>query len=627
MRLKLLLFSLVVSCGFLYAQDDTIRTLIITEARLDAAQNAYVEITNVGDASLNMKDFEFGVVGPWTQPYTPEENYWFMLPDKELGPDESFVMAMVYDFGPEMWLIDPDNYSERITKDEMWTLADIQLHFPEPNGYYPKDSVSENYHAMEVWNGRDCWYIRHHVTETDSVVIDQVGGIFDEENGTSRDAAHDVAGVTNATNEAILVRKYTVQTGNIDFETARGIDLNDSEWMPIPRLFGGWEPDRAVFWTVGNHGPYNLDETTLTSDNVEIDWDNQKLIVPWGVRNDDSLMFQFDRQPGLAWHYHYSENHEDSGYVSARTGDVLTVYACGEDLDIINFVVEVAPPTADANIVVPKRVPGDDGWYGQWAGSPFEVTDGVPGMDSIREVPFGYRTDTLFKYLEKAPNAEWEIVWKDGVEQTAVRTGDILKVTAESGAEKEYYIQVEDYMPSHNAYLSSITWPDIPEYYKDIFGWVGDTIPNYSRTKYEYKVQVPIDVDGIPALVAKKEDLNSKLEITKARSLDGTPEQRTITFKTIAEDDTTINEYKVQLEKEVAPDNKQPWEGEPFISQFIFWEQWNNGFIEFVNPGTEPLDFSEYMIFGQWANDPAEAITWFGEATEEAWNDRYAKYI
>lgn len=626
MRLKLLLFSLVVSCGFLNAQD-TIRTLIISEARLDGMNQAYVELSNVGDEAINLSEFEFGKVDPWTDPYAPAENIYFRLPDRVLQPGESFVMATVYDFGPEMWLLDREKYSRKISKDEWYDIADLRLHVAEPNGWYPADSVTPWYHVLEVWNGRDCLYLEHHPTEEDSVVIDQVNGIFDEENGTSTDEAHDVAGVIDATNNSTLVRKFTVKTGNLDFDNARGIDLTDGEWMPIPRLFGNWEPNRAVFWTAGNHGDYNLTESTLVSETVDIDWSDSTLTVPWGVRNDDSLMFQFDKTPGLAWHYHYSENHEDSGYVSARTGDILTVYACGNDLDIANFKVVVAEPTADANIVIPKRVPGEDGWYGQWAGAPFIVTDGEPGGDVIKEVAYGYRTDSLFKYLEKAPNAEWEMVWKDGIEQTAVRTGDILKVTAENGDEKEYTIEVEDYIPNHNPFLSSITWPDIPEFYKDVFGWIGDTIPNFSSQKYGYKVQVPIDVEGIPALVAKPQDLNTNIEVDKAISLKGTPEQRTVTFNTTAEDDTTKAVYTIQFDKEQNPDNEQPWKGEPFISEFVFWEQWNNGFIEFVNPGTEPLDFSDYMIFGQWANDPAAAITWFAEPEEATWNNRYVKYI
>jgi len=172
--------------------------------RLDDARESYVELTNVGTTTLNLAEFEIGIVGPWTQPYTPDVDYWFMLPDKDLAPGESFLIAGVYDWNPEQWLKDPDNYSPILNKKEMWTLADIQLHFSESPYPDPTDSITPYSNLLNNYGGRDCIYIRHHVSETDSVVVDQVNGIFDEEDGTSRDAAHDVAGVTNATTEATL---------------------------------------------------------------------------------------------------------------------------------------------------------------------------------------------------------------------------------------------------------------------------------------------------------------------------------------------------------------------------------------------------------------------------------------
>ena len=59
-------------------------------------------------------------------------------------------------------------------------------------------------------------------------------------------------------------------------------------------------------------------------------------------------------------------------------------------------------------------------------------------MDTIqaanyRGVAFASRVDTLFKYLEKAPAATWEIVWVDGNVRTDLKKGDKLKVTAENG--------------------------------------------------------------------------------------------------------------------------------------------------------------------------------------------------
>jgi hypothetical protein len=639
MKFKLQLFTLLVSCGILNAQD-TIRSLVITEARLDRGDHTYCEITNMGADTVNLSDFEFGCIRPWATPYTPEADHSFMLPDHELLPGESYVIAVFSDWNMEQYYLDVAKYEYSpqgrvVFKPEMWELADLQIHRPESPTGDPTDSITMPYHWImdDVWNGRECWYLRHHISETDSAVIDQVGGVFTTAEGRNPvEGAFDVAGVTGATANCVLVRKFTVKEGNLDFYNARGQDLDESEWMPIPFLSGQWEPNRAVFWTVGNHGDYNLDVNTLTSETIEIDGWNQVITVPWGVRRDDSIMYQFDRVPGLAWHYDYhhdtnnvAQSHEDSSYVSVRTGDKLTVYACGKDLDVIEFQIIMSEPTADANMVVPKRVLQDDGSYAG-AGVPYRVSVGVPGMDTISEVPFATRTDTLLKYLEKAPNATWEFVWVDGTERTDLKLGDILRVTAEDGTSvKDYFIKVLRYRKSQNAYLASITWPDIPEDYRDFYGWIQDTIPNFVRGSFDYKVQVPIDYDGIPALLAKTEDVNAKLDVQRATHLLGNPADRVVTFTNTAEDDTTVYTYTVELLKEKDPEYIQPWAGEPFFSEVIFWEQWTSGMVEICNPGNVPLDLSDYMFYGGYVNNPANAIT--SGAGPDEWMNRFTKYV
>jgi hypothetical protein len=629
MRTKTLLLLLLLSWGALQAQD-TIRTLVISEVRLDDVRHSYVEISNVGATTLNLSQFELGIIGAWTQPWAAAENYWFMLPDKNLEPGKSFVVASVFDWTPRMWLKDPENYSRILNKKEFWSIADIKLHFPESPTNDPTDSVTPYYHVLETWSGRDCIYLRQHLSETDSVVVDQVNGVFANADGTRAEPklGIDVAGFTNATNEATLIRKFSIKKGNIDFESARGQDLAESEWMPIPLQLGHWEMMRKLFWTVGNHGDYNLDESTLVSSTIDINWADSVLTVPWGVRNDDSIMSQFEQKPGIAWHYDYAKNHADSAYTSVRTGDVLTLYAAGNDLDVIKFKLHLAEPAAGANLVMPMKVPNADGFYAG-TGPLYQVSDGVPGMDTIqgdyRGIGYASRVDTLFKYLEKAPNASWAIEWVDGMERTDLKNGDLLKVTAESGASKEYFIKVDKYRPSHNAYLSSITWPDIPEDYKGIFGWVGDTIPNFVGTKYDFKVQVPADVNGVPALVGKTEDINAKVEVDRVKNLYGAPADRTVTFKTTAEDDTTKRTYRVVLEKEKDPTKLQPWSADPFISQFVWQEQWANAFMEVCNPGNQPLDMSDYMFCFGYVNSPSEAITRLGQPAD--WAGRYGKYI
>ncbi len=160
---------------------------------------------------------------------------------------------------------------------------------------------------LETWNGRDCIYLRHHISATDSAVVDQVNGIFDGTDGTrANKGAVDVAGVTEATNNSTLIRKFSVKEGNLDFVSGKGEDLSESEWIPIPLQLGHWEMMRKLFWTAGNHGNYTLDPSTLTSTTLDIDWDNNVITVPWGVRNDDSIMSEFAKMPGIAWHYTYA---------------------------------------------------------------------------------------------------------------------------------------------------------------------------------------------------------------------------------------------------------------------------------------------------------------------------------
>ncbi|MFN2396612.1 MAG: hypothetical protein ABR597_13100, partial [Bacteroidales bacterium] len=108
MKLKFLL-SLMLMALLLHAQEPY-RSLIITEARFDQANNAYCEITNVGDEPVQLNQFKFGHMTPWNPPITdvwndpwnPYHRYFF-LPDRILEPGESFVIATAYDFGPRMY--------------------------------------------------------------------------------------------------------------------------------------------------------------------------------------------------------------------------------------------------------------------------------------------------------------------------------------------------------------------------------------------------------------------------------------------------------------------------------------------------------------------------------------------
>lgn len=653
MKLKfLLLFLMVVGfSAWMNAQTKPYKYLIITESRNSEASQNYIEFTNMGTETVDLSEFEFGEIGNGNTPWIPAEGYHFMLPKKNLAPGKSFLIAMGSDFEPENWKKDPLHNAERVTKPEFYKLADMILHRREINTN-ANDSITPNWATMDCYKGRECWFLRHHFLDAegkkDSMVIDQVSGIFDGANGRSQDKSHDVAGVTNATYNSVLIRKTAVKTGISEFSSQaanteaaklqfgqnRGLDLKDSEWIPVPILgLNKNEPWRAVFWTAGNQVDAKLDANTLVSKTgkVKVDLDMATITVPWGVRNDDSLMYQFVRKPGLAWKYDYAPNVEDSAYVSARTGDKLTLFVCGNEATIKEFKIIVNEPTASDNIVIPKNFfDYTRNIYGQWA-SPYSgirVTEGVKNMDTISYIDYATRVDTLFKYLEKAPKASWKIIYKDGLEKPDLKNGDLLRVSSENGKVKDYFLKVEKFVPSPNNKLASITWPDIPAYFKgDVatsYGWKGDTIPGFSPSKNDYLIKIPLEFQGIPALMFTKDQTDSKVIVSRAKTLDGSLADRTVTFTVTAEDDSTQNVYTVRFEKEKDMVNTQPWKGEPFFSQYVFWESWWNCYLEIYNPGTEPLDLSNYMIAMGWGN--SESVL-KANTSATSWSKAYSRYV
>ena len=654
---KPLLSLLVMICGILNAQEPY-RNLVITEASLGSGPMAYVELTNKGQATINLSEFELGKVTPLTtrKGYVPgdpcpsienwfnvPENERMMLPDMELAPGESWVMANVSDWRLAMEKIDPFLYRQRYSQADMYELADYHMHYPEPPGTPPaRDSADLKYRVLDVAGGGDVIYVRHHYINSSgqkiSAVIDQAGGVFDDIDCTNRDRAYTVAGISDATKTHLLLRKADVTIGNIDFNQGRGVDMEDSEWMTMLR----YGPRHPVQWHTGIHGAFVLDQNTLkprAGSGVTVDWDNSVINVPWGVQRDDSLVFLFEITSGMGWEYRYvtDENSRwnqqgDSAYLSARTGDTLRVYVAGNTLQWEDFHIEIAAPASGDNIVVPmKALSFQTGWFGKesaYIDNAYFRTTGGNGVDTIKHaynipgIDFATRVDTLYKYLEKAPQANWEIVWVDGQERADLKHGDLLRVTAENGAAKDYFIRVGGYRPAKNAYLGAIRWPDIPDMYRGMMGWKGDTIPGFSPGLYSYTLKIPADVDGFPAIVARPQDPNASVNVTRASGLDGTPEKRTVTFTVTAEDGSTERVYTVTLEKEKMPHHIQPYLAEPIISEFIFWEQWNNGFVEIANTGTLPLDLSNYLFANRNSEGP-ESI--FQE--DLAHHNRYQLYI
>ncbi len=646
---KLLLFIFLFSGIFLHAQQPY-RQLIVSEACNRDWDDSYIEISNIGNQAINLSEFKLGVLSgshariydlnndPWI-PTSP--SWYFMLPDRELAAGESFVIGQAYDFGRRQYAKRPPGTGavEFPNKIGYETNADLLIHFPEDNGD-ETDSVSFHWNMLHLWGGTSVVYLEHHFAEGDSAVIDQAYGVFDNDGRNSSgdvQQGFNVAGVVGATYRGPIVRKAKVTQGNLDFANARGLGEDDSEWIPIPeegRGYNGYWNARDVWWTIGNHGSYVLDENTLESDVITVDFANKKLTVPWGIRRLDDVMRHMVKKPGIAWHYDLNESYEDSLYRSARTGDKLTITVTGNERQVATFDIVVSAPTNDANIVVPidhknlgpGRVTGNtQAGILSWP----RVTTHEHGVDTIsgarHGLPYNLRSDSLLKYLEKPSNASWEFVWVDGIERPDLKDGDKLKVTAQNGDVKEYHIEIRPDEPSQNNFLTAITWPDVPEYLKGIFGWKGDTIPEFSGGVTNYTLQIPLEVESIPALVAKTASLNAKVEVKRAKSFTGTLEDRTISFIVTAEDDSSKLTYNVELVKEKDPSKVQPYFADPFLGEFIYHENWSYNYVDVVNPGNQTLDLSNYMFtFGYGSDNPSQITS---VMTPEDWPNRFRKYV
>lgn len=654
--MKKLLLSFVLLAGVLLvnAQQDTIRSVIFTEWRGDDMPDAYVEITNMGDEAVDLADFHFHSFGPVTTLIETYYGYTVEGPVDQgtrlsgiLDTNESIVLRTMYDA--------PNRFGKTQNLQRFLDVKSFYAYAEEPNAtnfplipeleMWGFDSISPpNYpNLLRLWGqyGTALWYC---FDNGDSIMVDQVrlapnldvtpiknwdmygpGGGIDPE-GIRK---NDVAGVANATDEKILVRKYHIKQGNLDWDDSRGIDAEDSEWMVIPvyndafhPLLGAIPSGRWVYPTVGTHGDYSI---VLGSSTIDIDNTDSTLSVPWGIYKGDSIMREFTFGDGMAWQYiENPTSFDDSAHTIVQTGDILNIFACGVDLEKISYQITVRDPDKDMALVFPKRsiryeaIEQDDfngvmwGWgVGQ---EPYYVTEGHE-VDTVGSVPFATRRDTLYKYLEKAPNAKWEILWdgvENGTERVDLKNGDILRVTSEDGTRvKEYFIDVQEYEPSSNAYLGAITWPEKPEI---LYDWPGDTIPGFNPTRLSYVVNLPYGTSLVPALSASPQDMNATIDIQRATSLTGGAEERTATFIVTADDDTTIFEYTVLFMIDKPIDLTQVYTGEPFISEMVVRQYFQGNFLEIMNPQGKPLNLEEYLIitsggrYPDGTKNPAEAV-------------------
>ena len=558
-KLLLSFFSLLTGLGFsntLSAQPDT---LVISECYISGIPGrGMMEITNMGKnlvdlskyfvtSSTNGSDLATGVSGYIRLAGMLPPGGTYLI----VGNQKSAILSTPE---PNDSLDQTPSYYRSSEYDLMLPLYDSGI--PGNN-------------ALRTFEGDDAIAICYD-TDGDGIfnlalgdlIVDMVGLLAAD--GGARFVYPDVAGVTDATVNHTLIRKFSVKLpNNGNFKAGLGVSSEDSEWIVVP-----FDPLRTgdFFTTVKSHGNtfmWNLSSTTVTIE-------DNRIIIPWGIRRD-SLYMEFNYGDNMAWYLHWGNDTLES--VITQTADTFYVYLAGDAVTVNKLAVLQSSPSVDMNLVFPRF----DRNASNQLFLRYQVSDDF-ALDTIYNIPFGTRVDTLLTYLEKAPAATWNIEFVDGVVRADLKTGDKLIVTAENSSVKEYYLLLNDYIPSSNALLGAIF----------IYG---DTLYGFKQNQFDYTEFIEPDTD-FPAISAKPVSLNAKVRIERPTSIRGTREDRTAKIYVTAVDDTTVSIYSVTFE---IMKMNETFQAEPFFSQIMNGSAWGKGF-EIFNPGNTAIPMGDYLI-------------------------------
>ena len=634
-----LLFILAVSFGLtcsMFAQDVDIKhpdslqaevkvpRLIITEINTHDPYR-YMEITNLEDSAVSLKDFTVGnflnthiydrdAAGYITGGlFDIETRYWgqdlgrWFTPgfgDDVIGPHESIVITTVWDRPLNEFNLDKPRHIEKIVDESDYYVHVLEsgeglpyLDKPEVQAF-GFDSVSE---SSEFLRGNGPFALMYNYFRLDSlgdtidysILADQVAlaESVELDGRTHLEEAWPIAGV--ADHKAwILVRKGNVTEPNLDWHDSRGTSAANSEWMVLP-LYQGREP----YTTIGNFGNY---EMTITPMSNKVSVDGNILTLPWEAkRYDDIIANWLQLGDGMAWQYFKSGTSEDSAFVTVQNGDTLRLYVTGTSLRTQDYIVNVTNPSDEVAAVFPKIAKYySTGAYANNAS--IIVTDDDPVLDTIMNVPFQQIIDSFKLDLDYPSNASLEYVPVDGdANRTEIMTGDKLKVTSANGVNvKEYYIKPNVYEPNEDATLASLAFP---EYEMDGYFWEWESavLPGFAPQNTYMVLKVSSDRASVPALSAMPNNRNATVKVKRAVNLTGSMEERTTTF-TVTSESGIEKVYQVRFDKDIDLKLVQPVVGaEPFVCGAYRQPGGSrsaNYYVSIYNPNSFPLDLSDYML-------------------------------
>ena len=544
------------------------QNVIISEVAVaNASVAGLIELTNTGSDTVDLVNFfiQGRYIYRGENYLTPTDNRANLV--GLIPPGKSVILSIPV---PNRFILDEEKFpvfpgefyaNAEVAKRAIMELRGASIRFGVQYGLYSRyrNAVTQN---------------------VDSVVVD----VF---NAKANDlpSQQPIAGLSVLPINRHWVRKTLFKTGNTIWDNSRGNDLADSEWMPLSSFANKYY--EMPYTTLGNFEKGDLN-TIQPKDGITIDIAGSTITFPYGSASRDSVFRKFNYGAGIGWNLVYGSVDSSEYYI--QTGDTLLFHVLGDSIETYRFLANVLPRPNTFNKVSPVLTPRGNVYFSKWNVSNNNVND------SISNLPYGVRKDTLLKYLIIEEGCAYQFIPADGVDKPDLYYGDILKITPASGESKEYKIVPNAYKPSRISHLAKVIAPGLDVFENPVTFEYSDTIHGFVYTNTVFNISLPFDVEEVPSLLLIPVNPKAKLNVTRAKNLFGTEEERTTTVLVTAEDGVNQTTYKFIFERE----REQPeLDYSLFFSDIgTNWGSLVNGYtMQIFNPFKENVDFSEYFIF------------------------------